>query len=110
MALEFYAEADPDKELCAKITPLASVNPFASPFLVYEIATIIQDRSMELFNLGGVDQPNTGLGRFKAGFGSTMVKLEAAEFFLGSKLKKKVITVARSLRNNAVRFLQHEGL
>jgi len=65
---------------------------------------------MELFNLVEVDQPNTRLGRFKAGFSTAAVNIEAAAFFLGAKLKKKIIVAARSPRDNAVRFLPHEGL
>lgn len=67
----------------------------ASPFLVYETALILQSRSMEVFNLGGADQPDSGLARFKAGFAATMVQLEATEYFFGTALQKRFVTIAR---------------
>ncbi|MFQ6006958.1 MAG: GNAT family N-acetyltransferase [Woeseia sp.] len=77
----------------------------ASHFLVHEIANILRARSMELFNLGGTAQLNTGLERFKAGFGATTVKLEAAQFFLGRKARRKFGTTIRSSRDNSVNIL-----
>lgn len=71
----------------------------ASHFLIYNIAEALQKESMELFNLGGADESNPGLQRFKSGFGATEVKLEAAQFFLGSKFKKQILETARKLRN-----------
>ena len=71
----------------------------ASQFLIYNIAEVLQKESMELFNLGGADESQSGLQRFKSGFGATEVKLEAAQFFLGSKFKKKILESARNLRN-----------
>jgi hypothetical protein len=79
----------------------------ASHFLVHEIANTLKAQSIELFNLGGADSLNPGLERFKAGFGATIVKLEAAEFFLGSKVQKKLGTMIRLLRDRAVPFLYH---
>jgi lipid II:glycine glycyltransferase (peptidoglycan interpeptide bridge formation enzyme) len=71
----------------------------ASHFLVYEIAKSLQDRAIELFNLGGTEPQNTGLARFKAGFGTTTVELGAARFFLGSSVHQRCLTVARWLRH-----------
>ena len=71
----------------------------ASHFLIYNIAEALKKESMELFNLGGADESQTGLKRFKTGFGGTEVKLEAAQFFLGSKFKKQFLETARKLYN-----------
>ena len=71
----------------------------ASHFLIYNIAEALQKESMELFNLGGAYESKSGLQRFKSGFGATEVKLEAAQFFLGSKFKKQILKTARKLRN-----------
>ena len=54
----------------------------ASHFLIQEIASYLRERSFEVFNLGGSDQTNPGLSRFKAGFGASVVDLEEADFFL----------------------------
>lgn len=79
----------------------------ASHFLVYQIAETLRNRSMESFNLGGTDQVNSGLERFKAGFGTTTVQLESAKFFLGGKIRKKLGTFAQILRDNPVQLFQH---
>ena len=54
----------------------------ASHFLFYEIACALRDEGMEILNLGGTDDPdpNSGLVRFKTGFGAEKIKLEAARF------------------------------
>jgi len=78
----------------------------ASHLLIHEISKTLQDRGMELFNLGGTDELHPGLEEFKSGFGAKGVKLESAKFFLGGALKKKLVTAARLLRD-AVRS---EGL
>lgn len=74
----------------------------ASHLLVHEIANTLKARSKESFNLGGADQLNPGLARFKAGFGSSQVKLESAQFFLGSKIKRKLAAAAQWLRENSI--------
>src|SRR5262249_10552726 len=74
----------------------------ASHLLVYEIANTLKAQSKESFNLGGADQFNTGLERFKAGFGSAQVKLESAQIFLGSQIKRRLAAVARWLRGNPI--------
>ena len=62
----------------------------ASHFLVFEIAKTMQGRSLDVFNLGGTDLQNRGLIEFKRGFGARELRLEAAGFCLGSKLKRKL--------------------
>jgi hypothetical protein len=70
----------------------------ASHFLVHEITRSLQGRNIELFNFGGAEPQNTGLARFKTGFGATVVELEAARFFLGNTVQTQCVVVARLLR------------
>jgi len=74
----------------------------ASHFLLYEIANTLREQGRELFNLGGADELNPGLARFKAGFGTTLVKLEEAEFFLGSPVRRRLRSAARLLRDHSL--------
>ena len=73
----------------------------ASHFVVYEIVNTLRAQGIQLFNLGGSDRHNPGLERFKSGFGATSVELEAAEFFLGSAVRKMLGSAARWLRDVA---------
>ena len=72
----------------------------ASQFLIHEIANLLKSQSLSIFNLGGTDQLDHGLQRFKAGFGARTVKLESANFYLGSKIKKKIGTALNILHHN----------
>ena len=74
----------------------------ASHFLVYEIASTLREQSKELFYLGGAGELDYGLKRFKAGFGASLVKLEAAEFFLGSSIRRGLRSAARLLRDHSL--------
>lgn len=58
------------------------MNCGASHFLIYEIAGALRDEGKKTFNLGGVDDPDpkSGLVRFKTGFGTERIQLEAAQF------------------------------
>lgn len=70
----------------------------ASHFLIHEIAEALRRDGCETFNLGGADPEQTGLGRFKAGFGSTATELQAARFFVATGLKKLLIKTASAVR------------
>ncbi len=70
----------------------------AAHFMWYEIMRLSQERGLKVFNMGGTDQPDSGLGRFKAGFRPRIVELESAEFFFGSRLKKQLRAAVRLLR------------
>lgn len=70
----------------------------ASQFLWYEIACHLQSQSMTIFNLGGADMDGVGLQEFKQGFGARRVELEAAEFYLGGNVRKKISEVFNRLR------------
>jgi RimJ/RimL family protein N-acetyltransferase len=81
----------------------------ASSFLICETATALRDRGMEVFNLGGADEHNPGLQRFKAGFGASSVALQATRVYLGSALKRKLGTAAALLRKDPVSFVRRLG-
>jgi lipid II:glycine glycyltransferase (peptidoglycan interpeptide bridge formation enzyme) len=70
----------------------------ASQLLNYEIAKALQSRSMDVYNLGGVQDLDSGLAEYKLRFGARLVELEAADFFLGSRLRKGLTTAARWVR------------
>ncbi|MEJ7639237.1 MAG: GNAT family N-acetyltransferase [Singulisphaera sp.] len=71
----------------------------ASPFLVHEVACRLRLLGIERFNLGGADATETGLHRFKAGFGGREVTLERARFVLGNPLARKLRMLLERLRN-----------
>jgi lipid II:glycine glycyltransferase (peptidoglycan interpeptide bridge formation enzyme) len=77
----------------------------ASHFLIFEIARALQEEGMELFNLGGTDRMSVGLQEFKSGFGTERVELEAAEFFLGNKVRR-VLGVTLQLVRDSVEGLR----
>ncbi len=68
----------------------------ASHFLVFETAQLLQAAGLEVFNLGGAQE--AGLQRFKAGFGTKQVTLEAAEFDLESGVTRQAKRAVRLLR------------
>jgi hypothetical protein len=72
----------------------------ATHFLWYEVFNILKNQNLEIFNLSGVDQLNSGLAQFKTGFRGARIDLESARFYFGNVYKKKLRTVIFSLRNN----------
>ena len=76
----------------------------ASHFLVYETARLLAAQGATLFNLGGAESWNTGLARFKAGFGAREIPLEAAEFTLGNPLQRAVSSAAAFCRGLGYRL------
>lgn len=70
----------------------------ASHFLLYEIASELSRDAVAEFNLGGTDPANEGLVRFKTRFGARTVELEAASFYLGSELRRRIVAASRGLR------------
>ena len=68
----------------------------ASHFLIYETALRLRPMGLEVFNLGGEHEP--GLQRFKTGFGTREVALEAAEFLMEGKTVRGAKAAARLLR------------
>lgn len=67
----------------------------ASHWLVQHIAQTLQSEGLERFNLGGADED--GLVRFKIGFGSARVELEAADIQLAGPLMGLMTACGRSL-------------
>jgi lipid II:glycine glycyltransferase (peptidoglycan interpeptide bridge formation enzyme) len=68
----------------------------ASPFLVSRVATTLKQEGCRVFNLGGATPDNAGLHRFKAGFGTREVALEAASFCPKSVVARNVHTALRT--------------
>ncbi len=68
----------------------------ASPFLVSSVAHVLKQEGCRVFNLGGATPDNPGLLRFKAGFGTREVALEAATFCPKSPVEAKVHSALRT--------------
>jgi lipid II:glycine glycyltransferase (peptidoglycan interpeptide bridge formation enzyme) len=68
----------------------------ASPFLICGVAAILKSEGVRVFNLGGATAENPGLVRFKAGFGTREVALEAASFCPKSTVEKNFHTAWRT--------------
>jgi hypothetical protein len=81
----------------------------ASHFLVYEIARVLRAESLSVFNIGGADSSNPGLLRFKRGFGAAPVPLEAAEFWLGSTSRARLMSAVSALGRAARLSLERRG-
>ena len=58
----------------------AEMSKGASHFLIARVAETLRDEGKSVFNLGGADADQAGLTRFKSGFASRRVDLEAAAF------------------------------
>ncbi len=52
----------------------------SSPFLIAQVAAILKQEGVRVFNLGGAGEESPGLQRFKAGFNTREVRLQAATF------------------------------
>ncbi|MEW6571625.1 MAG: GNAT family N-acetyltransferase [Nitrospirota bacterium] len=78
-----------------------------SPFLISEVARILRDEGLRLFNLGGADPTDQGLRRFKAGFGAREVILEAATFSMVGPIKRKLRTGMKRIRQGLRCLLQN---
>jgi hypothetical protein len=65
----------------------------ASHFLIHSISTVLKQDKFTVFNLGGADI-DSSLARFKSGFGTTVIPLEAVSCYLGSVWLKRVTTFA----------------
>jgi hypothetical protein len=74
------------------------MNCGASHLLNYETAKTLQERAMTAYNLGGVQDLDSGLAKFKLRFGARIVELEAADFLVGSRLVEGLSKAARWLR------------
>lgn len=79
----------------------------APTFLLYEAAQALQAEGCKLFNLGGAGPDERGLHEFKRGFGAAPVRLEAARFYLGGAVRKKLDTAVGLLRHDRAGLLRH---
>jgi hypothetical protein len=68
----------------------------ASPFLVARVAAILKQEGSLVFNLGGATDDNPGLQRFKTGFGTREIALEAASFCPKSVVERKFHSALRT--------------
>ena len=77
----------------------------ASHFLINCIANQLREEGDETLNLGGADE-DSGLARFKEGFGATRMPLPAATYFLGAWWRRKgnrAIRLVHSVRKALLR-------
>ena len=70
----------------------------ASHFLIAEVATILQEEGVGVFNLGGAGSGVQGLLRFKTGFGGEIVALEAASFSMMPPVPRQLRAAAGLIR------------
>ncbi len=73
----------------------------APHFLIHELVEALKrDHAIEVFNIGGTDQLNSGLEQFKSGFGATTsrLELEAAQFSLPGGLPGMLRSSIRRLQ------------
>jgi Acetyltransferase (GNAT) domain len=68
----------------------------ASSFLITQVAAILKHEGARVFNLGGATADDPGLLRFKTGFGTREVALEAASFCPRSAIQTTVHTALRT--------------
>lgn len=76
----------------------------ASQLLIAGVAERLRERGIVLFNLGGADPAESGLARFKAGFGARPVELEAATFDLTRGYRRIWTRALDSLRLGLARW------
>jgi GNAT acetyltransferase-like protein len=70
----------------------------ASHFLQHEIMKTLQSEGKELYNLGGTDEPESGLAMFKIRFGAHSIPLEATEVLVGKTMRAAVAHLARRVQ------------
>lgn len=79
----------------------------ASHFLIHSIASQLSADGAQVFNLGGADE-ESGLARFKAGFGASRVPLPSASCYVGPAWRRRAsrtVTLIRSDREALLRLL-----
>ena len=72
----------------------------AAHALVYEICVQLREQQLHRFSLGGVNKGNSGLERFKSGFGASPKELDSVNLFLGGALRKQLTSAVRGFRKN----------
>ena len=71
----------------------------ASPFLIWSTAEQLRQEGLTKFCLGGSTLDNTGLVRFKLGFGSQAVPFVSMGFNMAPALKRKLRTLLRLIKS-----------
>ena len=82
------------------------MNIGASHFLRYETAVALQTENTEVFYLGGARAHETGLRSYKSGFGATPLPTESVVAYLGTRLRRKMSTVADLIREDPRELLR----
>lgn len=70
----------------------------ASHLLIFQVAERLRAEGLARFNLGSAGGDNPGLERFKKGFGTRTVGLEAAEFYFGNRWQKSLGAMGNLVR------------
>jgi RimJ/RimL family protein N-acetyltransferase len=78
----------------------------ASHFLKHRTSVMLQEDGLAVLNLAGAAQGSEGLAEFKAGFGGERIELEAAEFYLGNRLKKSMRGALIQLRHSPLQLIR----
>jgi hypothetical protein len=81
----------------------------ASHFLISAVAADLRDRGLTTFNLGGTIPSQSGLARFKQGFGATSVPLEAANFATATGAWAVLVALADRVQRVLNWWQQHLG-
>lgn len=79
-------------------TSAEGMNSGASQFLIHSVSELLRAEGIRRFSLGGVNQGNDGLDRFKSGFGAEPVSLDAVRCFTGRRIKRQLVSLIRGLR------------
>jgi len=73
----------------------------ASHFLQHSCARLFQEQGLAVYNLGGSYEPDSGLARFKLGFGTRAIQLQAVEAFVGHGVRTYVGRLVRFLKQRS---------
>jgi hypothetical protein len=79
-------------------TSAAGMESGASHFLIHAVTRALQAAGCTRFNLGGVDEPGSGLDRFKAGFGAMPVELQAAAVDFSGPVRRLATALRATLK------------
>ncbi len=77
------------------------MNVGAAQFLIHAIAQSLAADGATLFNIGGTDDPESGLTKFKSGFGKStrVISLQSAQFTMHRSFLGTVKSVLRSVHS-----------
>lgn len=88
-------------------TSPAGMDCGASVFNIVSTAELLASRGIHIFDLGGVEQGNDGLNRFKAGFGSEVTNFEEITLSLAPIWVRKLRTALALLRGDPALLWQN---